>query len=83
MVARAHELGLKVMIDQVLSHSSDKHPFFEESRQSRDNPKSDWYVWADPKHDGSAPNNWQAIFGGIAWEWEPRRRQYYFHNFQS
>ncbi|WP_282025592.1 alpha-amylase family glycosyl hydrolase [Limimaricola cinnabarinus] len=81
MVARAHELGLKVMIDQVLSHSSDKHPFFEESRQSRDNPKADWYVWADPKHDGSAPNNWQAIFGGIAWEWEPRRRQYYFHNF--
>ncbi len=81
LIARAHELGLKVMVDQVLSHSSNQHPFFEESRQSRDNPKADWYVWADPKHDGSAPNNWQAIFGGIAWEWEPRRRQYYFHNF--
>ncbi len=81
MVARAHELGLKVIIDQVLSHSSNKHPFFEESRKSRDNSKADWYVWADPKHDGSAPSNWQGIFGGIAWEWEPRRQQYYFHNF--
>lgn len=81
MVARAHDLGLKVIIDQVLSHSSDQHPYFQESKQSRDNDKSDWYVWADPNPDGTAPNNWQAIFGGIAWEWEPRRRQYYFHNF--
>ena len=81
MVAKAHELGLKVIIDQVLSHSSSKHPFFAESRQSRDNPKADWYVWADPKHDGSPPNNWLAIFGGGAWTWEPRRHQYYFHNF--
>ncbi|MCC0033458.1 MAG: DUF3459 domain-containing protein [Brucellaceae bacterium] len=81
MVARAHALGLKVIIDQVISHSSDQHPLFQQSRHSRDNPKADWYVWADPKPDGSAPNNWQAIFGGIAWEWEPRRKQYYFHNF--
>jgi alpha-glucosidase len=81
MVARAHELGLKVMIDQVLSHSSSEHPFFKESRQSRDNPKADWYVWADPKHDGSPPNNWISIFGGGAWQWETRRRQYYLHNF--
>ncbi|WP_343079938.1 alpha-amylase family glycosyl hydrolase [Ostreiculturibacter nitratireducens] len=81
MVAKAHRLGLKVIIDQVISHSSNRHPFFQESRMSRDNPKADWYVWADPKPDGSAPNNWQAIFGGIAWEWEPRRHQYYFHNF--
>ena len=81
MVERAHQLGLKVIIDQVISHSSDRHPLFQESRMSRDNPKADWYVWADPKPDGSAPNNWQAIFGGIAWEWEPRRKQYYFHNF--
>lgn len=80
-VARAHELGLKVIIDQVLSHSSDQHPFFVESRSSRDNPKSDWYVWADPKHDGSPPNNWLSIFGGGAWQWDTRRRQYYFHNF--
>ncbi len=81
MVARAHELGLKVIIDQVLSHSSSAHPFFQESRQSRDNPKADWYVWADPKHDGSPPNNWCSVFGGPAWEWDTRRRQYYFHNF--
>jgi len=81
MVAKAHVLGLKVIIDQVLSHSSDQHPYFEASKQSRTNDKSDWYVWADPNPDGTAPNNWQAIFGGIAWEWEPRRRQYYFHNF--
>ncbi|WP_172292417.1 alpha-amylase family glycosyl hydrolase [Pseudoruegeria sp. HB172150] len=81
MVEKAHDLGLKVIIDQVLSHASDKHPFFEESRQSRSNPKADWFVWADPKPDGSVPNNWQAIFGGVAWEWDSRRRQYYFHNF--
>ena len=81
MVARAHELGLKVIVDQVISHSSDEHPFFQESRQSTDNPKANWYVWADPNPDGSAPNNWMSIFGGIAWEWDTRRKQYYFHNF--
>lgn len=81
LIARAHELGLKVIIDQVLSHSSDQHPFFKESRSSRDNPKADWYVWADPKHDGSPPNNWLSIFGGGAWQWDTRRRQYYLHNF--
>jgi alpha-glucosidase len=81
MIAKAHRLGLKVIIDQVISHSSDQHSLFLESRMSRDNPKADWYVWADPMPDGSVPNNWQAIFGGIAWEWEPRRRQYFFHNF--
>ncbi len=81
MVAKAHELGLKVIIDQVLSHSSNQHPFFKESQASRDNPKADWYVWADAKHDGSPPNNWISIFGGSAWTWDTRRRQYYFHNF--
>ncbi|MDB4209299.1 alpha-amylase family glycosyl hydrolase, partial [Amylibacter sp.] len=59
MVAKAHDLGLKVIIDQVLSHSSDQHPYFEASKQSRTNDKSDWYVWADPNPDGTAPNNWQ------------------------
>ncbi|MEL6885673.1 MAG: alpha-glucosidase [Pseudomonadota bacterium] len=81
MVARAHELGLKVIIDQVLSHASDQHPYFTESRSSRDNPKADWFVWADPRPDGTPPNNWLAIFGGSSWEWDARRRQYYFHNF--
>jgi alpha-glucosidase len=81
LVARAHDLGLKVILDQVYSHTSDQHPCFRESRSSRDNPKADWYVWADAKPDGTPPNNWQAIFGGPAWDWDARRRQYYFHNF--
>lgn len=81
LVARAHELGLKVMIDQVLSHSSDLHPWFAESRQSRDNPKADWYVWSDARPDGCPPNNWLSVFGGPAWQWDTRRCQYYLHNF--
>lgn len=81
LVARAHELGLRVMIDLVLSHTSDQHPWFKESRQSRDNPKSDWFVWADAKPDGTPPNNWLSIFGGSAWQWDTRRMQYYLHNF--
>ncbi len=81
MIAEAHRLGMKVIIDQVLSHSSDQHPWFKESRTSRDNPKADWYVWAEPKLDGTAPNNWLSIFGGPAWEWDGTRKQYYMHNF--
>lgn len=81
LVARAHELGLRVVIDQVLSHSSDEHPWFVESRRSREGPKSNWYVWADPREDGTPPNNWLSVFGGSAWQWEPRRAQYYLHNF--
>jgi alpha-glucosidase len=81
LIARAHDLGLRVMIDQVLSHTSDQHAWFEESRSSRDNAKSDWYVWADPSEDGGVPNNWLSIFGGSAWQWDERREQYYLHNF--
>ncbi|WP_109576821.1 alpha-glucosidase family protein [Aminobacter sp. AP02] len=81
LIAEAHRLGLKIIIDQVLSHSSDKHPWFVESRASRDNPKADWYIWAPPKPDGTAPNNWMSIFGGPGWEWDSTRRQYYQHNF--
>jgi alpha-glucosidase len=81
LLARAHAHGLRVIIDQVLSHTSNEHAWFKESRSSRDNPKTDWYVWADPKEDGTPPNNWLSIFGGVAWQWEPRRRQYYLHNF--
>ncbi|MFC3651748.1 alpha-glucosidase family protein [Dyella humi] len=81
LLAKAHSLGLKVMIDQVLSHTSDQHVWFKESRENRHNPKADWYVWADAKADGSPPNNWLSIFGGSAWQWEPRRGQYYLHNF--
>ena len=81
VVERAHALGLKVLIDQVWSHTADDHPWFLESRASRDNPKADWYVWADARPDGSPPNNWLSWMGGPAWRWEPRRRQYHLHNF--
>ncbi len=81
LVTKAHALGLKVIIDQVYSHTSDQHPWFQESRASRDNPKADWYVWADAKADGSPPTNWQSVFGGPAWTWDARRGQYYLHNF--
>lgn len=81
LLADAHARGLRIMIDQVLSHSSDRHPWFVESRYSRDNPRADWYVWAEPKPDGTPPNNWLSVFGGPAWEWDSRRRQYYLHNF--
>ena len=81
LVRTAHRHGLKIVIDQVLSHSSDQHAWFKESRSSRTNPKADWYVWADPKPDGTPPNNWLSVFGGPAWEWDSVRRQYYLHNF--
>ena len=81
LTAKARALDLRVVIDQVYSHSSHLHPWFIESASSRDNPKDDWYVWADPKPDGSPPNNWLARFGGIAWEWSAARKQYYLHNF--
>ncbi|OUD10887.1 alpha-glucosidase [Marivivens niveibacter] len=81
LIETAHGLGLRVMIDLVLSHTSDVHPWFEQSRSSTDNDKSDWYVWADPKPDGNPPNNWLSIFGGPAWQWDARREQYYLHNF--
>lgn len=83
LVARAHKLGLRVLIDQVWSHTSDQHAWFVESRASRNNARADWYVWADAKSDGSPPNNWQSVFGGPAWTWDARRRQYYLHNFLS
>jgi len=81
LVRHAHSLGLKVMIDQVLSHTSDQHPWFIESRASHNNPRADWYVWADARDDGTPPNNWLSIFGGSAWQWDTRRLQYYLHNF--
>ncbi len=83
LMARAHALGLKVMIDLVLAHTSDEHPWFAQSRQNRSNPKADWYVWADARPEGSPPSNWQSVFGGPAWTWDARRCQYYMHNFLS
>lgn len=81
LVGKAHALGLKVIIDQVISHTSDQHAWFVESRQSLTNSRADWYVWANAKPDGTPPNNWLSIFGGSAWTWDPRRKQYYLHNF--
>ena len=81
LMAKAKGLDLKVIIDQVLSHTSDQHAWFIESRQDKTNDKADWYVWADANEDGTPPNNWLSIFGGGAWQWEPRRQQYYLHNF--
>ena len=83
LLARAHELNLKIMVDIVPAHCSDQHEWFAESRQSRDNDKSDWFHWVEPMPDGSPPTNWLSFFGGPAWSWEPRRQQYYLHNFLS
>lgn len=81
LIDAAHDRGLKVLMDQVLSHTSDEHPWFRESRASRDNPRADWYVWADAGPDGGPPNNWLSVFGGSSWQWSPWRGQYYLHNF--
>ncbi|SMP06712.1 alpha-glucosidase [Shimia sagamensis] len=81
LIAKAHELGIKIIIDLVLSHTSDQHPWFIESRADRTNDKADWFVWADPKLDGTPPNNWLSIFGGPAWQWDTSRQQYFLHNF--
>jgi alpha-glucosidase len=78
----AHARGLKVVLDEVLSHTSDVHPWYVESLTGgADGPKADWYVWADPKPDGTAPNNWLSVFGGPAWAYQPARRQHYHHKF--
>ena len=81
LVAKAHALGLKVIIDQVLNHCSDQHRFFAESRRDRTNPKADWYIWVDPRPDGMPPCNWLSVFGGPAFTWDARRKQYYMHSF--
>ena len=81
LVESAHALDLKVMVDLVLSHTSDQHSWFAQSCSSRDNDRHDWYVWADGKPDGSPPNNWLSIFGGPGWSWHSTRCQYYQHNF--
>ena len=83
LITKAHALGLRITVDQVYSHTSDHHAWFTQSRSSRSNDKADWYVWADAKDDGSPPSNWQSVFGGPAWTWDARRRQYYLHNFLS
>lgn len=80
LLKRAHELNLKIIIDLVLSHTSDQHPWFIESRKNKTNPKADWYAWSPGKNNGP-PNNWVSVFGGPAWTFDETRGQYYFHNF--
>jgi len=81
LVAEAHQRGIKVVIDYVPNHTSDRHPWFVESRASRDNPKRDWYIWRDPRPDGSPPNNWGSFFGGPAWTFDETTGQYYLQQF--
>ncbi|TKD51680.1 alpha-amylase family glycosyl hydrolase [Sphingomonas baiyangensis] len=81
LLARAHALGLRVLLDFVPNHSSDQHPWFVASRSSRENPKRDWYIWRDPSPGGGAPNNWISDFGGPAWEYDAATSQYYSHAF--
>jgi alpha-glucosidase len=81
LVAEAHRRGIRIILDLVLNHTSHLHPWFAESRSAQENPKRDWYIWQDPGRFGAAPNNWQSVFGGKAWKWDARTRQYYFHMF--
>jgi alpha-glucosidase len=83
LVAAAHRRKIKVVIDFVLNHTSDQHPFFVESRSSRNNPKRDWYVWRDPRPDGGRPNNWSSSFGPVAWTLDERTGQFYYHYFYT
>jgi len=81
VLARAHDLGLRLLLDFVPNHSSDRHPWFLDSRSSRTSPRRDWYIWRDPAPDGGPPNNWISDFGGSAWEWDAATGQYYLHAF--
>lgn len=81
LIAAVHQRGLKLLMDFVPNHSSDQHPWFLESRSSRQSSKRDWYIWRDPGPDGGPPNNWTSDFGGSAWEYDPPSGQYYYHAF--
>ncbi len=81
LLDEAHKRNIKIIIDQVWAHTSDQHRWFTESRQNKTNAKSDWYIWADAKPDGTPPNNWLSVFGGSAWTWDTRREQYYLHHY--
>jgi len=81
LVAEAHRRGMRVVLDYVPNHTSDRHPWFEESCSSRENAKRDWYIWRFPRPGGAPPNNWLSHFGGSAWEWDERTGQYYYHAF--
>ncbi|MEJ5203122.1 MAG: alpha-amylase family glycosyl hydrolase, partial [Anaerolineales bacterium] len=81
LISEAHNRGIHVILDLVLNHTSDRHPWFKEALSSRDNPYHDWYIWKDSPSNRRPPNNWQSIFGGSAWEYVPELAQYYYHMF--
>lgn len=81
LISEADKLGIKIVMDLVYNHTSDQHDWFKKSKISRDNEKSDWYIWRNAKSDGSAPTNWRSIFGGSAWTWCEERKQFYLHTF--
>ncbi|WP_247236808.1 alpha-amylase family glycosyl hydrolase [Telluribacter sp. SYSU D00476] len=81
LLAEVHRRGMKLILDLVPNHTSDQHPWFLESKSSRDNPKRDWYIWHDGNPDGTPPNNWLSVFGGSGWEWDEKTQQYYYHAF--
>ena len=81
LLAAAHDRGIRVLVDYVPNHTSDQHPWFVESRSSRDNPKRDWYVWRNPGPNGEPPNNWISMFAGSSWEWDEPTGQFYLHTF--
>ncbi|QNF27296.1 glycoside hydrolase family 13 protein [Metabacillus sp. KUDC1714] len=83
LLDEAHKRGMKIIMDLVINHTSDEHPWFVESRSSKDNPKRNYYIWADPKEDATEPNNWESIFGGSAWEYDEKTGQYYMHIFAT
>jgi len=81
LVAKAHKRNIKIIMDFVPNHTSSEHPWFQESKKAKDNSKRDWYIWRDPKTDGSPPNNWLSVFGGSAWTRDKKTGQYYLHSF--
>lgn len=81
LLKEVHDRGMKLILDFVPNHTSDQHPWFLESRASKNNPKRDWYIWEDAKENGELPNNWLSVFGGHAWEWDEATEQYYYHAF--
>lgn len=83
LLKEVHQKGMRLILDLVVNHTSDEHPWFIESKSSKDNPKREWYIWKDPKEDGSEPNNWESIFNGSAWEYDELTNQYYFHLFSK
>ena len=83
LLSNIHQRGMKLILDLVVNHTSDEHPWFIESKSSKSKCKRDWYIWADPKPDGSEPNNWESIFNGSTWEFDESTKQYYFHLFSK